>query len=33
MILARIIYWRRRIWLARQLMALADRIAAPAESR
>jgi hypothetical protein len=28
MILARILYWRRRIWLARQLVALADWIAA-----
>jgi hypothetical protein len=31
MILARIIYWRSRLWLARQLVALADWISAPPE--
>jgi hypothetical protein len=29
--LASIIYWRWRIWIARQLCLLADWIAAPAE--
>jgi|BarGraIncu00222A_1022003.scaffolds.fasta_scaffold186125_1 hypothetical protein len=33
MTLARIIYWRWRLWLARQLVELADRIAASCEGR